>query len=81
MSVKIYSIYDRLAGVYSDPFVALRDELAIRRFVYLMHNAEMVAEDCDLYSLGVFDTDNGTVVGADKPLFVYRYTKQLKTED
>lgn len=73
MILKVYSIYDRVAGSYSELFTALRDELAIRRFGYLMKNSPMVATDCDLFLLGSYDMEKGFIVPCEKPEFVYRY--------
>lgn len=69
---KLYSIFDRVAGTYGEPFLALKPELAIRRFRYLMDNTPMVASDCDLFCLGSCDLESGVVVGLEKPEFVYR---------
>lgn len=76
MKVRLYSIFDRVSGTYGEPFSALKDELAIRRFDYLMANSPMVASDCDLYFLGSFDTNFGTIDNvnyASLPGFVKRY--------
>lgn len=76
--LSLYAIYDRLAGVYGEPFVAQRDELAIRRFMYVMQSAPMVAQDCDLYKLGDYDTVSGVIYPCSqdnviRPVFVLRY--------
>lgn len=69
---QFYSIYDRVAGVYSEPFLAKRKELAVRKFRYLLQNTPMVASDCDLFCLGEFDTETGLIKAFDKPEFVDR---------
>lgn len=69
---EVYSIFDRVAGTYSEPFLALKKELAIRKFRYLLQNSPMVASDCDLYLIGTFDSDSGLIVPVEKPVFLDR---------
>lgn len=73
MDVKIFSIYDKVASVYGEPFTAPRDEVAVRKFNYFMSNAPMVASDCDLYCLGTYNVDSGIILAYDKPMFILRY--------
>lgn len=76
MEIFLYSIFDRVAGTYSEPFAALKDELAIRRFVYFMQNSPMVAQDCDLFKVAGMSMDTGLILPVSedcKPVFVYRY--------
>lgn len=73
MFLKLYSIYDRVAGTYSEPFCMLKDELAVRRFNYIMQNSPMVAKDCDLFAVASFVVDNGVVCGLERPEFICRY--------
>lgn len=73
MQIILYSIFDRVAGTFSEPFAALKDELAIRRFAYLMQNSPMVRDDCDLFKVADMDLSSGVVVPVDTPVFVYRY--------
>lgn len=69
----VYAIYDRVAGRYGEPFLLNRQELAVRRFDYLMANSPMVANDCELYDLGVFDMSTGYICPREKPVFVVKY--------
>lgn len=69
----LYSIYDRVAGSYGEPFFAVKDEIAIRHFNYLMANALMVAQDCDLFKVASIDLLNGHVDSPAAPVFVCRY--------
>lgn len=68
----IFSVYDRVAGSFSEPFVSPKKELAIRKFNYVMQSAPMVASDCDLYHIGYLDCDTGEITPV-KPEFVLRY--------
>lgn len=76
MDVKLFAIYDRVAGTYGEPFCAVREELAVRRFIYVMDNAPMVADDCELYCVGNYNMDNGRISTFEKPCFCCRYQKQ-----
>lgn len=71
--MKVFSIFDRVAGVYADPFVEKNDALAVRRFVYSVSRSPMICADCDLYCLGEFDEVRGVIVGYESPQFVKRY--------
>lgn len=70
---KIYTVYDRVAGTYGEIFCMLNDELAIRRFNYVMSNAPMVAADCELYMVGSYDTATGCIAALEKPAFIVRF--------
>lgn len=77
--LNVYAIYDRVAGVYGEPFVAKKNELAIRRFNYLMSNAVMVANDCELYCVGYYTPDLGQIglTSCGKPEFVCKYVGDI----
>ncbi|QXP45036.1 nonstructural protein [Microvirus mar11] len=70
MTLSLYSIFDRVSGVYSEPFCSVNEAVAVRRFNYLMANSKMVAGDCELYCVGTFSTLNGAVEADIKPQFV-----------
>lgn len=69
----MYAVYDRVAGRYGEPFLVNKEELAVRRFDYLMANSPMVASDCELYKLGDFDMVQGAIVPCNKPVFVVKF--------
>ena len=73
MIYNMYTIFDRVTTQYGEPFLAVSDETATRKFNYLMSNAPMVAGDCQLYKLGEFDNTTGDLVVIDKPLFICNY--------
>lgn len=58
----IYSIYDKVAGVYAQPFLSQNDATAQRQFNYQMQNSAMVAGDCALYKIGEFDISTGQIL-------------------
>lgn len=59
--VQIYAIYDRLSASFGEPFPAVSDAVARRRFDYVMASAPMVSGDCDLYCIAAYDTTTGVV--------------------
>ena len=71
MKVNVYSIYDKVAGIYSMPIVQHNDNSA-RRYFQSVANAslEVAATDCQLYKIGEYDTDTGIFVGFEKPDFL-----------
>lgn len=61
MNYEMYSIFDKIACIYSEPFLAVNEATAVRRFQWQMQQSTMVAGDCALYKVGVFDVDTGTI--------------------
>lgn len=78
MTVFIYTMFDRVSQTYGEPFIAVNDSVAQRRFQYVCSNSPMVCNDMQLFKLGTFDTDSGEVV-ADKS-FVCNYIPQVDKE-
>lgn len=73
MKFELYVIYDRIAGVYSNPRVQHNKEDAIRTFKYMTNNQkDAEPSDYELYYIGTFDTKSGNVVALDKPEFVIK---------
>ena len=72
MELKAYTLYDRISGLYSEPFFVQNDEVAKRRFNYFCQNTPMVASDCELYFLGEWDNTTGTLFGV-KPVFLAKF--------
>lgn len=61
MIYEIYTIYDSVAGQYGEPWTAPHKGVALRRFNYLMKNAEMVSSDCKLYKLATYNIETGEI--------------------
>lgn len=59
--MKLYSVYDTVAKRFNAPFVAESDDVANRSFQYGL-KGQPFASDMDLYSVGVFDSDNQSFV-------------------
>lgn len=69
----MYSIYDKVTGNYSEPFLAVNNATAERRFNYTMEHSKMISADCQLYMLGEFDSSIGVINAVDKPIFICNY--------
>lgn len=61
MVYQMYSIFDKVAGTYSEPFLSVNEATAIRRFNWQLSQSVMVAGDCALYKVGEFDLDTGAI--------------------
>lgn len=59
MKYNLYSVRDRLVG-FNAPFIMPNEEVAKRAFKQRIAKDEC-AEDLELYRLGVFDDENGTI--------------------
>lgn len=78
MTYSLYSVFDRIAGLYSEPFIQTSDATAIRFFRYRMSQSSMVSADCALYRLGSYDSSTGTIVPYEHPEFVENYNEEVK---
>ena len=73
MVYELYVIYDKKAGLYSNPQVELNEDCAIRRFNFICNQSAsqgIEPTDCELYKIGTFNSFQGTIDALDKPLFV-----------
>lgn len=75
MEMKLFSVYDKVSGLYSAPFACSNQAVAVRQFYYAMSQAAMVARDSSLYELGTFDTVTG-VIKFNEVQFVCNYEVQ-----
>lgn len=73
MNMKLFTILDKVTGIYGDIFAAVNVAQAFRKFYYLMKNSPMVQADCSLYELGEYDTSTGSITLCDKPEFLTNY--------
>lgn len=73
MKYLIFTIYDRVTGTYSAPFLSVNVGAAVRQFDYAMEHTQMVAQDSELYQLGEFNSDTGLISVSDKPVFVKKF--------
>lgn len=69
----VYSIFDKVTCNYSEPFLAVNNATAERRFTYTMQHSKMISADCQLYMLGEFDSNTGAMQIADKPIFMCNF--------
>ena len=72
MKYGIYSIRDSKTGFYP-PMTDQSDQSAIRNFSYAVNNEGVMnysPKDFDLYRLGEFDTEDGTIESLKVPEFM-----------
>lgn len=77
--MKLYSIYDRVSGLYSVPLCMQNDGVAKRNFPYICENDpqfKMFPGDLELYYIGDYNTSSGAIVPVDKPVFIMRYERE-----
>ena len=72
MKINMYSVYDKKALVYSQPFTAINDEVAQRIMKNCVdnpeHNYGLNPEDYQLLRIGEFDDQEGAITPDEKPL-------------
>lgn len=78
MKANLYAFRDRKANIYGTPFVSPNHSVAKREFNAFCNQTPNIylAEDMELYFLGVFDNETGEVFGASKPEFMFNYVKE-----
>lgn len=82
MNFLIYSVYDKRAEIFAQPFLSHNDSTAVRQFNYSLQSAEMVAKDSALYCIGKFDSVSGEITLNDNhiPRFVANYGEVIGNE-
>lgn len=87
MKLHLYSVHDKLLGVYLAPFASRADIEAIRQMKATLSDPQMKGssllqnpQDFDLCHVGSFDDENGHVVGYydNPPLVVTNIGKLLR---
>jgi hypothetical protein len=72
MENNLYTVYDKKAEVYSQPFTAINDEVAQRIMQNCVNNPEhnygLNPEDYQLVRTGKFDDSKGTLIPEEKPI-------------
>lgn len=71
MLVRLYSVYDRVAHLYADPFTAVNDATAMRSFTLAVSSPESMLyaapQDFQLWYLGSLDNNSGELLAYDDP--------------
>lgn len=71
MLIRLYSIYDRVAHVYADPFVSVNDYTAARSFTLAQASPESMLyaapADFQLWYIGSMDNSSGELLSYDDP--------------
>lgn len=70
MILGLYSIYDKVSGLHSEPFTSVNDNVAKRRFAQICAGSQNMAGDLELYKLGDFDSSRGLVAGYEQASFI-----------
>lgn len=69
MLIRLYSIFDRVARVYADPFVSINDATAARAFTIAQASPDTMLyaspQDYQLYYIGSMDNTNGDILCCD----------------
>lgn len=73
----LYSILDRVTGLFGAPFMQYNHATAKRYFQYIMEQSLMVASDCALYCVGEYNEQTGEVVPKTPAEFVCNYEKEV----
>lgn len=66
MLIRLYSVFDRVARVYADPFVSVNDATAARSFTLAQSSPDSMLyaapADFQLWYLGSMDNTNGDIL-------------------
>lgn len=66
MLIRLYSIFDRVARVYADPFVSINDATAARAFTLAQSSPDTMLyaspQDFQLYYIGSMDNNSGDIL-------------------
>ena len=69
MLIRLYSVYDRVARVYADPFVSINDATAARTFIFAQSSPDTMLyaspQDFQLWYLGSMDNTSGDILCCD----------------
>lgn len=71
MLIRLYSIYDRVASVYAEPFVSVNDATAARSFMLAQSSPDTMLsvspQDYQLWYIGSLDNTSGELLAYDDP--------------
>lgn len=67
MRLKVYTIHDKLAARHGQPFCVSNTEMACRQFVTMLQS-QAGASSYDLYYIGVYDDETGSMLAEDRML-------------
>ena len=73
MLIRLYSVYDRVAQIYAEPFVSPNDATAARAFNIAQSTPESMLYasplDYQLWFVGSFDNSSGFIRSGDDDLY------------
>lgn len=71
MLIRLYSVYDRVASVYADPFSSPNDATAARAFTLAQASPDTMLyaspQDYQLWYIGSLDNSSGELLSYDDP--------------
>lgn len=71
MLIRLYSVYDRVAAVYADPFSSPNDATAARAFTIAQSSPDSMLyaspQDFQLWYIGSLDNNSGELLSYDDP--------------
>lgn len=71
MLIRLYSVYDRVARIYADPFSSPNDATAVRTFTLAQASPESMLfaapQDFQLWYIGSLDNASGELLSYDVP--------------
>lgn len=76
----VYCMYDRVAGFYSNIFLATNDGVACRSIKMQFGQNKTLMNDCELYKLAVFEQASGAFAPSSKPEFVCKCGDLIENE-
>lgn len=83
MVLKVFSIFDEKASVFSQPFFSTHNGTALRSFSDLVgepgNNVSKHPADFKLYLLGEFDDNSGVLLSKPQPEFLANATDFVKS--
>lgn len=74
MILRLFALRDVKAGVYQVPFAFANDAVALRAVKDMLEDARegigRHASDYEVFCVGLYDQETGSITGLDKPEFV-----------
>ena len=61
MKTYLYSVLDKLSGIYSYPVAHLNDNCAVRWYVQLLNESKVEPTDYALYRVGIYEQTKGLI--------------------
>lgn len=76
MEYFVFSVYDRKAGLYYNPFLCVNESVGRREFIERYKDSPF-RSDFQLYLVGKFDSESGIIFSESKPQFIIDYPDEV----